>query len=119
MINLVGIDLSLDSTAISILRNDEIILCSFTTMKRNNGWIKKTMNYIDYEFINYTYKDIDIYSQKEIMKLREYDIITDKILNKVLGNIDKNCPTIIYVSRTKKAYSLADRLTEDGFNAKP
>jgi ATP-dependent DNA helicase RecQ len=31
---------------------------------------------------------------------------------------EKNCPTIIYVSRTKKAYSLAERLTEDGFNAK-
>jgi ATP-dependent DNA helicase RecQ len=30
----------------------------------------------------------------------------------------KNCPTIIYVSRTRKAYSLALRLTEDGFNAK-
>ncbi len=32
---------------------------------------------------------------------------------------EKKCPTIIYVSRTKKAYSLAERLTEDGFNAKP
>ncbi len=32
---------------------------------------------------------------------------------------EKNCPTIIYVSRTKKAYSLAERLTKDGFNAKP
>lgn len=32
---------------------------------------------------------------------------------------EKNCPTIIYVSRTLKAYSLAERLTEDGFNAKP
>ncbi|MEO6328283.1 MAG: RecQ family ATP-dependent DNA helicase [Ginsengibacter sp.] len=32
---------------------------------------------------------------------------------------EKNCPTIIYVSRTKKAYSLARRLTEDGFNARP
>lgn len=31
----------------------------------------------------------------------------------------KNCPTIIYVSRTKKAYLLAERLTTDGFNAKP
>ncbi len=31
----------------------------------------------------------------------------------------KNCPTIIYVSRTRKAYLLAERLTEDGFNAKP
>ncbi|MBN9296301.1 MAG: RecQ family ATP-dependent DNA helicase [Filimonas sp.] len=31
----------------------------------------------------------------------------------------KNCPTIIYVSRTKKATDLAKRLTEDGFDAKP
>ena len=31
----------------------------------------------------------------------------------------KNCPTIIYVSRTKKAFTLAKRLTEDGYNAKP
>jgi len=32
---------------------------------------------------------------------------------------EKNCPTIIYVSRTRKAYLLAKRLTEDGFSARP
>lgn len=32
---------------------------------------------------------------------------------------EKKCPTIVYVSRTKKAYLLAERLTNDGFNAKP
>jgi len=32
---------------------------------------------------------------------------------------EKNCPTIIYVSRTRKAYLLAERLAKDGFNAKP
>lgn len=32
---------------------------------------------------------------------------------------EKKCPTIIYVSRTRKAYTLAERLKEDGFNAKP
>jgi len=31
----------------------------------------------------------------------------------------KNCPTIIYVSRTRKAYKLAERLSMDGFDAKP
>lgn len=31
----------------------------------------------------------------------------------------KRCPTIIYVSRTYRAYDLAKRLTEDGFSAKP
>ncbi len=32
---------------------------------------------------------------------------------------EKNTPTIVYVSRTRKAYQLAERLTTDGFNAKP
>jgi ATP-dependent DNA helicase RecQ len=32
---------------------------------------------------------------------------------------EKNCPAIIYVSRTKKADQLAERLTKDGFGAKP
>ncbi|WP_207425076.1 RecQ family ATP-dependent DNA helicase [Pedobacter sp. SYSU D00535] len=32
---------------------------------------------------------------------------------------EKNCPTIIYVSRTRRAYTLADKLSTDGFNARP
>ena len=32
---------------------------------------------------------------------------------------EKNCPTIIYVSRTYRAYSIAQRLTQDGYKAKP
>lgn len=32
---------------------------------------------------------------------------------------EKKCPTIIYVSRTRKAYELAEKLKKDGFNAKP
>lgn len=31
----------------------------------------------------------------------------------------KKCPTIIYVSRTYRAYQLANRLSEDGYQAKP
>ncbi|MCU0423132.1 MAG: RecQ family ATP-dependent DNA helicase [Bacteroidia bacterium] len=31
---------------------------------------------------------------------------------------EKNCPTIIYVSRTKRAQIIAERLNEDGFNAR-
>ncbi len=31
----------------------------------------------------------------------------------------KECPTIIYVSRTRRAYELAERLTKDGYLAKP
>ncbi|RYZ84239.1 MAG: ATP-dependent DNA helicase RecQ, partial [Proteobacteria bacterium] len=32
---------------------------------------------------------------------------------------EKDCPTIVYVSRTKRAFQIAERLTKDGFNAKP
>lgn len=32
---------------------------------------------------------------------------------------EKNCPTIVYVSRTRKAYLLAERLTQDGLMARP
>ncbi len=32
---------------------------------------------------------------------------------------DKNCPTIVYVSRTRKATELSERLRADGFNARP
>jgi len=32
---------------------------------------------------------------------------------------EKKCPTIIYVSRTYKAYQLAERLSQDGYTAKP
>lgn len=32
---------------------------------------------------------------------------------------EKNCPTIVYVSRTKRAYKLAQRLSDDGFIARP
>lgn len=31
----------------------------------------------------------------------------------------KNCPTIVYVSRTKRTHDLASKLTSDGFPAKP
>jgi len=32
---------------------------------------------------------------------------------------EKKCPTIVYVSRTRRAYMLAARLTEDGYEARP
>lgn len=40
--------------------------------------------------------------------------------NKLRHLIDgKKCPTIVYVSRTKRAWEIADRLSSDGYAAKP
>lgn len=96
--NLVGIDISIDSTAVSILRgDDDLIISNFTVLKKNSKWIKNTMDFIDFEFIYYTYKDIDIYTEKEIMKLREFDHVTDLIYKKIIGNIKKNEKTIVAI----------------------
>lgn len=42
----------------------------------------------------------------------KYQTLRDLILS-------KDSPCIVYVSRTRRAYELAKRLTEDGFNARP
>jgi hypothetical protein len=113
--NLIGIDISIDSTGMSIFRDDEVIFLNFTVQKRNAGWIKKTMEAIDYEFINYTYKDIDNYTESEIMKLREFDHVTDLIYEKIKGNINKKEKTIIaiegYNYRLKNTNSIIDIVT--------
>jgi ATP-dependent DNA helicase RecQ len=38
-------------------------------------------------------------------------------LREIIGK--KDCPAIVYVSRTKMAYEIAKRLTDDGLNARP
>ena len=56
--NLIGIDISIDSTAVSMYRKntygEDLIISNFTTLKKNSKWIKNSMDVIDYEFINYT-----------------------------------------------------------------
>ena len=68
--------------------------------------------------------DLEIFSSSATRTNLQYKVYEkeneEEKYNSVRDLIEeKNCPTIIYVSRTKKAYSLAKRLTEDGFNAKP
>jgi len=68
--------------------------------------------------------DLEIFSSGATRTNLKYKVFEkedeEEKYNSVRDLIDeKKCPTIIYVSRTKKAYSLAERLTKDGFNAKP
>ncbi len=68
--------------------------------------------------------DLEIFSSSATRTNLQYKVFEkgdeEQKYNSVRDLIEeKNCPTIVYVSRTKKAYSLAKRLTEDGFNAKP
>lgn len=67
--------------------------------------------------------DLEIFSSSASRTNLQYKVFEkdeEEKYNTVRDLIEeRNCPTIIYVSRTKKAYSLAKRLTEDGFHAKP
>jgi len=71
--NLIGLDISVNSTGLSIFKDDKLELYNFTTIKDSYIWVKKTIEYINFEFINYTYSDNDDYSEKEIIKLVEFN----------------------------------------------
>jgi len=68
--------------------------------------------------------DLDLYTSKASRTNLDYKVLLKgeeeekyQALRDLLER--KNCPTIIYLSRTRKAHELAKRLTADGFNAKP
>lgn len=67
---------------------------------------------------------LEVFSAKSRRTNLSYKVIPkdsdeDKY-NTIRNLIDgKKCPTIIYVSRTRKAYQIAERLSNDGYYAKP
>jgi len=68
--------------------------------------------------------DLEVYSSSASRTNLNYSVIEkegeEEKYNTVRALIEeKNCPTIIYVSRTRKAFLLAQRLTQDGYQAKP
>lgn len=84
----IGLDVSKISTALCIEKNNETKLYSFTTKKDNNIWINKTKDYINYEYITYSYLKNENYSDIEILKLKEFDQVTNIIINIILDNVD-------------------------------
>lgn len=110
--NLIGLDVSLNSTAIAITVGKEIILFNYTTSKPNNKWIKRVSNKINFRFLEFK-KDSN-YSKGEIVKLLHYDNVTDQIVEDILSVINEKEETKIniegysYMSNTN---SLIDIVT--------
>lgn len=68
--------------------------------------------------------DLEIFSSTATRSNLHYKVLpkvdNDDKYNTLRSLIEeKKCPTIVYVSRTKRAYELAKRLTEDGCEARP
>jgi hypothetical protein len=83
----IGLDVSKISTALCIEKDDQLELYSYTTKKANNIWIKNTSDYINYRFISYNYTNESDYSKSELLKLDEFNSITDLIINDIYNNI--------------------------------
>lgn len=83
----IGLDISKISTALCIENDNDIKLYSYSTKKANNIWVKNTSNYINYRHLSYDYMNENDYSKSEILKLGEFDSITDLIINDISKNI--------------------------------
>lgn len=88
--NFIGIDPSLISTAVVI--NGKIInYCRESQAFTKSGlskWFKSAEPYCLFKYINY--RDFDNYSDGEMIKLKDYDKITDDIISDILDNININ-----------------------------
>ena len=83
----IGLDVSKVSTALCIEKNDITKLYSYTTKKDNNIWIKDTSDFINYRNIIYNYSDENDYSKSELLKLHEFDYVSDLIINDIFDNV--------------------------------
>ena len=68
--------------------------------------------------------DLEIFASTATRENLHYTVLhkeTDEEKYNALRSLiaQKNCPTIIYVSRTKRTFELANKLTSDGFKALP
>lgn len=93
--NFIGIDPSLVSTAVVI--NGEIInYCRESKVLLKTGmskWYKSAEPYCIYKYVSY--REFDNYSDGELTKLKDYDLITDNIISDILLRIDLSLETYI------------------------
>lgn len=99
MYNYISIDPSLISTALIVATGDDFKIfnyCRESSVMGKNGmkkWFKLADQYVNYKFIEYrNFKD---YSEGELIKLKDYDKITDDIIDTILENIDNTLPSKI------------------------
>ena len=95
--NIVAIDPSLISTALVVSSGDTFKIYNYCRESKVMGkkgmtkWFKLAEQYITYKYVNY--RDFADYSEGELVKLKDYDVVTDQIIEDILENIDLKKPT--------------------------
>lgn len=108
--NYIGIDISINSTAIYIESNKGKFILSFTNKKDNNIYIKE-LDKCGVEFYFLNNKKSNDYSENEILKLIHYDDLSEAILVGIIKNIDISEKTYCQIegySFSKKTSSILD-----------
>lgn len=97
--NIIAIDPSLISTALVVSSGDTYKIYNYCRESKAVGkkgltkWFKSAEEFVTYKFIEYReYKD---YSEGELVKLKDYDKISDQMIDDILENIDPKKPTHI------------------------
>ena len=99
--NIVSIDQSLISTALVISNGDKFKIFNYCRESKVYGktgmtkWFKLAEEHITYRFIEY--REFKNYSEGELIKLKDYDNITDMIMKDIFENIDPSKPTKVGV----------------------
>jgi len=94
-LNIISIDPSLISTALVV--NGKIFnYCRESKVMLKSGmskWFKSAEQYCTYRFISY--REFSNYSDGELIKLKDYDQITEIIINDILENIKSNEESVV------------------------
>ena len=95
--NIIGIDPSLISTGLVV--NGKIFnYCRESDANNKSGlskWFKLCEGKMELRYI--TYRHFENYSEGELTKLKDYDLITDMIISDILENIDKDQETKVSI----------------------
>ena len=97
--NIVAIDPSLISTALVVSSGDSFKMYNYCRESKAFGkkgitkWFGLAEQYVNYKFIEY--REFQDYSEGELTKLKDYDKITDQIIDDILVNIDNTKETVV------------------------
>lgn len=110
MSNYIGIDISLNSTAVFIRNNSGDFILSFTDKKDNNIYIKELSSCGVKFFKQERPKDAD-YSKNEILKLKSFISTSNQIVEEIIKHLDLSEKTYCNIegySFSKNTQSILD-----------
>lgn len=110
MNNYIGVDISLNSTAIFIESNRGVSILSFTNKKDNNIYIKELDRY-GVKFFHLNREVSSDYSKNEILKLNHYIMISQILIDEIILRIDLSEKTYCQIegySFSKNTSSILD-----------